>query len=102
MSDSTSKVRNQLAFAMLIVGKLFGIGGLILGATSHRIAAGTLLVVDGLMLTVAAVLTMTNMKKTAVEEKSQKAVLEQMMREGTLKQYIRDIREAQARKTPAA
>lgn len=102
MDDSTSKSRNQLAFAMLILGKLFGIAGLILGATSHRIAAGTLLVVDGLMLSAAAVISIRNMKAKAVEEKSHKAILEQMMREGTLRQYLRDIREAQIGNTPAS
>jgi hypothetical protein len=77
---------------MLVAAKVFGVAGLVLGATSHRLLGGALLVFDGLLLVVAAGLVIRTMGADKVEEKEQKQVLEQMMREGTLDQYLRDLR----------
>lgn len=86
------KARNQLAIAMLVFAKVFGIAGLILGVTSYRFVGGAMLVFDALLLGCAAFLGLRNMKDEKVEEKGQKQLLEQMVREGTLDQYLRDIR----------
>lgn len=97
------KARNQLAIAMLVFAKVFGIAGLILGATSYRFLGGALLVIDGVLLAFAAYLGIRNMNAEKVDEKDHKSVLEQMMREGTLDQYLRDIRaEAAPKKADAA
>jgi uncharacterized membrane protein YebE (DUF533 family) len=87
-----AKARNQLAMAMLVSAKVFGIAGLILGATGHRVLGGTLLVFDAFVLAFAAYLGIRNMREEKVEETDQKRVLQQMMREGTLDQYLRDLR----------
>lgn len=96
-----SKARNQLAIATLVFAKVFGIAGLIVGATSYRFLGGALLVFDALLLAFAAYLGIRNMSAEKVDEKDHKSVLEQMMREGTLDQYLRDIR-AEAAPSKAA
>lgn len=78
--------------AMLVFAKVFGIAGLILGATSYRFLGGALLVIDGLLLGTAAYLGIRNMREEKVDEKDQKKLLAQMMREGTLDQYLREVR----------
>jgi len=88
------KARNQLAMGALVSAKVFGIAGLILGATSYRLLGGALLVFDGVLLVVAAYLGIRNMNTEKVDEKNHKTVLEQMVREGTLDQYLRDLRAA--------
>jgi len=86
------KASNRLAIAMLISARVFGSAGLILGATSYRFLGGTLLVLDGLLLAVAAFLGIRNMRENKVEETGDKQLLAKMMREGTLDQYLRDLR----------
>ncbi|MBX3205973.1 MAG: hypothetical protein KF764_12955 [Labilithrix sp.] len=86
----TQRSRNKVALALLIVGKLFGIGGLALGSTS-RVLGGALLGVDGLLIVVAVVMCVVTMKARAREDASEKQILRQMMKEGTLKQYLRDL-----------
>jgi hypothetical protein len=73
---------------------VFGIAGLIVGATSYRAVGGALLVFDAVLLVIAAYLGLRNMRDEKLEEKDQKSVLERMMREGTLDQYLRDLRAA--------
>ncbi|MBX3261455.1 MAG: hypothetical protein KIS78_17665 [Labilithrix sp.] len=91
--------RNQVALGLLIVGKLFGIAGLALGSTS-RVLGGTLLGVDGLLIVVAVTICVVTMKAREREDANEKQVLRQMMKEGTLKQYLRDL-EAEERGAPA-
>ncbi|MBX3210712.1 MAG: hypothetical protein KF850_01630 [Labilithrix sp.] len=91
--------RNQVALGLLIVGKLFGIAGLALGSTS-RILGGSLLGIDGLLIVVAVVMCVLTMKAREREDADEKQVLRQMLKEGTLKQYLRDL-EAEERETPA-
>lgn len=76
---------------MLIAGKVFGVVGLALGTTDYRILGGTLLAFDGVLLLTAAVVATRSMKKAKSEEKDHKQMLRQMIREGTLKQYLRDL-----------
>jgi hypothetical protein len=86
----TLRSRNYVALGLLIVGKLLGIGGLVVGS-SFRVLGGTLLGLDGLFILSAVVLCLRTMKARAREDMGQKAVLRQMMKEGTLKQYLRDL-----------
>ncbi|MBX3197417.1 MAG: hypothetical protein KF894_04610 [Labilithrix sp.] len=91
--------RNQVALGLLIVGKLFGIAGLALGSTS-RVLGGALLGIDGLLIVVAVVMCVLTMKAREREDADEKQVLRQMLKEGTLKQYLRDL-EAEEREAPA-
>ena len=84
--------RNSLAIALLVSAKVFGIVGLVLGSTQYRPVGGALLAFDAVLL-VAAVVTVLRDGNAAVKvEKDQKAVLRQMVAEGTLAQYLVDIR----------
>lgn len=89
MPDSL-RFRNYAAIAVLVVGKLLGIVGLVTGAAS-RVLGGSLLVLSGVFIAMAIALCIAVMRARAVEEDAQKKVLRQMMREGTLKQFMRDI-----------
>jgi len=89
MSDPI-RSRNYLALGMLVLGKVLGIAGLAVGSSS-RILGGSLLTLDGLFIVAAVVVCLRTMKKRAEEDAGQKAVLRQMMKEGTLKQYLRDL-----------
>jgi hypothetical protein len=92
-----NKARIQLAIAMLVAAKIFGIAGLILGATQYRLVGGALLAFDGLLLGAAFVLGLRIVKTHVVEEKDDKRLLQKMMEEGTLDQYLRDLREPRSR-----
>lgn len=100
MSDSL-RSRNYLALGMLVLGKVLGIAGLAVGSTS-RVLGGSLLVLDGIFIVAAVVVCLRTMKKRSEEDAGQKAVLRQMMKEGTLKQYLRDLEEEQRATKPAA
>lgn len=91
----TFRSRNQLALITLVAGKLLGIGGLILGASTHRTLGGLFLAIDGLCIVIATVLCVHTMRGRVKEEAGHKEVLAQMIREGTLKQYLRDLQAEQ-------
>jgi len=93
MSDML-RSRNYLALGLLIIGKLLGIGGLVVGSSS-RVLGGTLLALDGTFIVAAVVICLGTMKARAKQDAGQKDVLRQMMKEGTLKQYLRDLEEEQ-------
>ncbi len=82
--------RNFIALALLILAKALGIAGLIVGA-SHRFAGGFLLVLDGVFLVAAVAICLGIARDRKKAEAGQKEVLAQMVREGTLKQYLRDL-----------
>jgi uncharacterized membrane protein required for colicin V production len=86
----TLRFRNHIALAVLIVGKVFGIAGLVVGSTS-RLLGGALLGLDGVLIVAAVVLCLHTMKARSRQDDGHKDVLRQMMREGTLKQYLRDL-----------
>ena len=86
----TLRFRNFAAIALLVMGKLLGIVGLAVGAGS-RVLGGTLLVLAGLFIVGVVVLCVGSMKERVKEENGQKQALRQMMKEGTLKQFMRDI-----------
>ncbi len=90
---------------MLVFAKIFGVVGLVLGMTSYRPLGGVLLVLDGVLLVAAITVALRLMRKERVEEKTQKQILADMVREGTLDQYLRDIhreRAGRAADEPAA
>ncbi len=76
---------------MLVAAKIFGLGGLLLGLTSYRPLGAVLLAIDGVLLAATVVLTVRRMRGEVEEEQTQKQVLAQMMREGTLRQYLREV-----------
>jgi hypothetical protein len=92
----TSRSRNQLALAFLVVGKLLGIVALVLGG-AHRLLGGLFLGLDGLFILIAVGLCVSTMKAHAKEAHGQKEMLRQLMKEGTLDQYIRDLKKEEAR-----
>jgi|GEM_PF-3281094 len=91
---TSQRSRNYLALGLLVVGKLLGIGGLVVGSSS-RVLGGTLLTLDGILIVAAVVVCVATMRARAKEDDGQKEVLRQMMKEGTLKQYLRDLEEEQ-------
>lgn len=93
MLSESLRNKNHLAIALLVFGKLLGIAGLVAGA-AHRVAGGTLLLLDGLFLLAAVVLCVGAMNGREKEDRENKKVLAQMVREGTLQQYLRDLKEA--------
>lgn len=76
---------------MLIAAKIFGIVGLVLGATSFRPLGAALLAMDGALLAATVAVVVRRMRHVAQEEETHKQILAQMVREGTLRQYLRDI-----------
>lgn len=90
--SETFRARNRTALALLVLGKIFGVAGLVFGMTEHRTIGGLLLGMDGLFLTVAVVLSVQTMKLRTREDGSHKQVLAQMLREGTLSQHLRDLK----------
>ena len=83
--------RNYLALATLALAKVLGLIGLALGYTQHRTLGGVLLGMDGVLLVVTIVLAAQMMRGVKREEETHKDILEKMVREGTLQQYLRDI-----------
>lgn len=92
--------RNHLALAILVVGKLFGIAGLVVGSSS-RVLGGTFLGLDGVFIVAAVVMCLRTMKAREKEDDGHKQVLRQMVREGTLKQYLRDLETEESAKAEA-
>jgi hypothetical protein len=91
--------RNYVALFVLILGKALGIGGLIVGAV-HRVAGGTLLALDGVFILAAIVLCLRVARGQAQAAQDDKRVLARLIREGTLKQYLRDLEKDLPRSQP--
>lgn len=89
-AQSTVRSNNRLALVLLIVGKLLGVAGLVVGS-HHRAAGATLLGLDAVLIVAAVTVALRTMKAGAVEDDGHKALLRQMMKEGTLKQHLRDL-----------
>ena len=81
---------NSLAIFLLVFGKALGIAGLIVGAV-NRTLGGILLVLDGVFITAALVIALRNGREQVKEADADKAVLARLVREGALKQYLREI-----------
>ena len=95
MTAESETQQNTLAFVLVLLSKVFGIVGLIVGAF-HRVAGGTLLLLDGLFIIASVVLCVRLGKKQAKAAEDDRKVVARLVREGTLKQYLRDV-EAEAR-----
>ncbi|MFO0738107.1 MAG: hypothetical protein U0270_19600 [Labilithrix sp.] len=83
---------NSLAIFLLVLGKALGIAGLMVG-TVNRVAGGILLLLDGILIVAALVIALRNGREQAKEADNDKAVLARLVREGSLKQYLREIEE---------
>lgn len=90
-SSNTVRFRNHLALGLLIVGKAIGIGGLVVSSAGSRLIGGLMLGLYGILIVAAVVMCIVMMRDRKREEVGHKAVLAQMVREGTLKQYLRDL-----------
>ena len=90
------RLQSYSALGALIIAKVFGIAGLALASYS-RLLGGGLLAVDAVFIALVVMVTMRTMKTQAKEDDGQKAVLRQMMKEGTLEQYLRDIKAEEAK-----
>lgn len=96
-----TKTLQRLAIASLVVAKILGIVGLILGFVGHRSVGVALLIADGVLLLVAVVLALvaarlerTGAKTSAVAkdgEVEDKEALARMARDGTLAKYLSDL-----------
>ena len=95
-------VRNRLAFATLVLAKIVGVAGLVIGVTSHRLVGGVLLGLDAVLLVTALGMCVRAMRGQQEKEAGQKEVLSQMVREGTLEQFLRDLREEELRRRAEA
>lgn len=101
MTDANARTRNLIALALLILGKVLGIVGLIVG-TMNRLGGGILLGLDGAFLVAAVVIALGTMRRQNREETTQKELLARMMREGTLDQFVREVREAERARKKAS
>ena len=99
MSTELIRNRNKLALGLLVLAKVLGVAGLVVAA-SDRFAGGFLLALDGVFIVGAVVLALGTMQRRNKEEEAHKQVLEQMLREGTLEQYLKDLR-AEGRAPPS-
>jgi hypothetical protein len=85
------QVKNGIALACVGAAKVCGIGGVAAGFAHQRALAVTLMSGAGVLLALAVTICILVMKDQAQEETTDKAILERMMREGTLKQYLADL-----------
>lgn len=86
---------------MLVLAKVVGVAGLVVGVTSYRVVGGVLLGLDAVLLLAAFALCVGAMRGQRREEKDQKELLAQMLREGTLDQLLADVRAETARAAPS-
>lgn len=97
-----SSSANRLALVLLVTGKIFGILGLILASSpDRRVVSGCLLGLDGVLIALSIAICLRTMKQREVEDASHKAALAQMVREGTLKQFLQEIEAENAASTTA-
>ncbi|MDB4941164.1 MAG: hypothetical protein JWP97_698 [Labilithrix sp.] len=89
-----TKAKNRLAIVLLVTAKVVGLAGIILGVTRYRVLGGILLGLDAVVILAAIVLAIRNMKRASIVESDDKATLRRMVEEGTLDQYLSDIRAA--------
>jgi cyanate permease len=85
------KNRNRLALMALVLAKVCGIVGIILAFAGQRTAGAVLIGFAFVFVAFAIGLTVAVMRVSEHEETGDLAVLEKMVREGTLKQYLRDV-----------
>lgn len=81
---------NSLAIILLVIGKVCGIAGLIVAAWS-RVLGGVLLALDAIFIVAAIVIALRNSQKQVKEANADKEVVARLVREGALKQVLREI-----------
>jgi len=90
-ATAEQKRRNRIALVMLLVGKVLGILGVILAFTAHRTIGGVLLALAFTCVAITIGMSLGTFRKRHDDELSEAAVLEKMVREGTLKDHLRDV-----------
>ena len=81
---------NSLAIFLLVLGKACGIAGLIVGGM-NRTLGGILLALDGILIVAALVIALRNGRQQEKQANDDKAVVARLVREGALKQDLREI-----------
>lgn len=87
---AAARSSNSLAIFLLVLGKVCGITGLIVAGWS-RVLGGILLGLDAVLIVAAIVLALRNGQKQIKEANADKEVVARLVREGALKQYLREI-----------
>jgi len=82
--------RNFFALFVLLFGKALGIAGIVVGS-QHRALGAVLLGLDGVCIAAAIAIALQVGRSHAKETEDDKQMLARMIREGTLKQYLRDL-----------
>ncbi len=85
------KRRNRIALLALLGGKVCGIVGVILAFSAYRPVGGALIFLAFVFVGASIYMTMGSFRKQKRAEMSDAAVLEKMVREGTLKDHLRDV-----------
>lgn len=85
------KRRNRSALISLLIGKLLGIAGVILTFSAYRTVGGALIFLAFVFVGGAVYMTMGSFRRQKQAELSDAAVIERMVREGTLKDHLRDV-----------
>ena len=81
---------SSLAIFLLVFGKVCGIVGLVV-ASWNRTLGGILLVIDAVFIVAAIIIALRNSQKLVKEANADKEVVARLVREGALKQYLREI-----------
>ena len=91
-SEVRIQLRNKVSLAALVLTKVCGFIGVALGFAGHvNMGFGFLVLACALLITII-VLCFKNFKEVRKEESLEKSMLRKMIQEGTLNQYIRDIK----------
>lgn len=93
------KSQNRLAVGLIVAAKVFGVLGIILAWAGVRTLGAIFLLIDGLLLLAAVIVTVMAKKEQVVTAsvEEQKAILEAMVKDGTIDRYLREIRERDAK-----
>lgn len=95
MPESNEKNQNTLALVLVLLSKAVGIGGLVVGFF-NRTGGGALLVLDGFLIAAAVTICLRVGRQQSKAADGDREIVARLVREGTLKQYIKDV-EAEAR-----
>ncbi len=85
------KRKNRIALLSLLAGKLLGIAGVILTFSDYRSVGGAMIALAFVFVGVSVFVAIGSFRRQRQEELSDLAVLEKMVRGGTLKDHLRDV-----------
>lgn len=85
------EVLNRIAFIFLIIGKVCGLLGLIVACLQFKSLGASLLFVDGVFIFFALSVCLYSSSLLSKAESSEKQIIERLHKEGTLKQYMKDL-----------